>query len=99
VALVAEAEQTLDLQYYIWEPDSAGTLMAVKLSQAAKRGVRVRVLIDDFTTSGHDMSLALLNSLRTSRYGLFNPTEVAARAACRCWATSHGSITACTTRP
>jgi len=73
VALVAEAEQTLDLQYYIWEPDSAGTLMAVKLSQAAKRGVRVRVLIDDFTTSGHDMSLALLNSLPNVEVRLFNP--------------------------
>jgi putative cardiolipin synthase len=73
VALAAEAEQTLDLQYYIWEPDTAGTLMAVKLAQAAKRGVRVRILIDDFTTSGHDMNLALLNSLPNVEVRLFNP--------------------------
>jgi len=73
VALVTEAEQTLDLQYYIWEPDTAGTLMAVKLAQAAKRGVRVRILIDDFTTSGHDMNLAVLNSLSNVEVRLFNP--------------------------
>jgi len=30
---------TLDLQYYIWEPDSAGTLMAVKLVASSQRGV------------------------------------------------------------
>jgi cardiolipin synthase C len=72
-ALAAAAEQTLDLQYYIWQPDTAGTLMAVKLAQAAKRGVRVRVLIDDFTTSGHDMNLALLNSLPNVEVRLFNP--------------------------
>lgn len=73
VALVAEAEQTLDLQYYIWDPDTAGTLLAVKLAEAAKRGVRVRVLIDDFTTSGHDMGLAVLNSLPNVEVRLFNP--------------------------
>ena len=73
VALIAAAEQTLDLQYYIWDPDSAGTYLAVRLAEAAKRGVRVRVLIDDFTTSGHDMGLAMLNSLPNVEVRLFNP--------------------------
>lgn len=38
---------TLDLQYYAWYDDSAGRLMARAVLQAAGRGVRVRILLDD----------------------------------------------------
>ena len=41
------AEKTLDAQYYIWDSDTTGRILASRLMRAADRGVRVRLLIDD----------------------------------------------------
>jgi putative cardiolipin synthase len=46
-ATAAAAERTLDVQYYIWNDDLTGRLLATELLRAAERGVRVRVLVDD----------------------------------------------------
>ena len=43
---------TLDLQYYIWHYDMSGTLLFNAVRDAADRGVRVRLLLDDHGTSG-----------------------------------------------
>ena len=45
--MAGTAEKTLDLQYYIWEADTTGRILAERLLQAADRGVRVRLLLDD----------------------------------------------------
>ena len=42
IAMAGVAEKTLDLQYYIWESDTTGRILAERLLQAADRGVRVR---------------------------------------------------------
>ena len=71
---VAEAaERTLDIQYYIWEKDMTGTLLFEALHRAADRGVRVRLLLDDNTTSGLDPILAALDSQPNIEVRLFNP--------------------------
>ncbi|MEJ2275980.1 MAG: hypothetical protein P8Y01_15665, partial [Woeseiaceae bacterium] len=54
VALADLAEKTLDVQYYIWEADATGRILAERLVRAADRGVRVRVLLDDINLSGRD---------------------------------------------
>jgi putative cardiolipin synthase len=72
-ALVVKAERSVDLQYYIWEGDRSGSLLAWRLAEAADRGVRVRILIDDFTTEGHDLGLAAVNSHPNVEVRLFNP--------------------------
>ena len=46
MGLIAAAERSLDLQYYIWHADSSGKLLANQLLQAADRGMRVRLLLD-----------------------------------------------------
>jgi cardiolipin synthase C len=46
------AEKTLDVQYYIWRDDLSGTLLMKALVDAAGRGVRVRLLLDDNNTAG-----------------------------------------------
>ena len=53
------AEHTLDVQYYIWQDDMSGRLLFSALLAAAKRGVRVRLLLDDNNTPGLDNLLAL----------------------------------------
>ena len=71
---VAEAsERTLDIQYYIWEKDMTGTLLFEALYRAADRGVRVRLLLDDNTTSGLDSILAALDAQPNIEVRLFNP--------------------------
>ena len=62
VALTELAEKTLDLQYYIWEPDSTGRILAERLVRAADRGVRVRLLVDDITLAGRDAAVASLDA-------------------------------------
>jgi len=67
------AERTLDVQYYIWRKDMTGTLLFQALHDAADRGVRVRLLLDDNNTSGLDPILAALDSHSNIDVRLFNP--------------------------
>jgi putative cardiolipin synthase len=72
--LLAEAaERTLDVQYYIWRNDLSGTLLMKALVDAADRGVRVRLLLDDNNTSGLDTALAAIDSHPGIEVRLFNP--------------------------
>ncbi len=67
------AEHTLDVQYYIWQDDMSGRLLFSALLAAAKRGVRVRLLLDDNNTPGLDDILRLLDSHPRIEVRLFNP--------------------------
>ena len=59
-ALAEVAQRTLDLQYYAVHYDVTGQLLLNRLLAAAKRGVRVRLLIDDINVSGDEWNLATL---------------------------------------
>ncbi len=50
LALLDSATQSIDVQYYLWYGDSAGRLLAKRLLDAADRGVKVRILVDDLNT-------------------------------------------------
>ena len=71
--LAAVAERSLDVQYYIWHKDITGTLLFDALRQAAERGVRVRLLLDDNNTSGMDQILTMLGKQKNIDIRLFNP--------------------------
>jgi len=74
VALVRSAQRTLDVQYYIWRNDLTGTLLLEELREAADRGVRVRLLLDDNgIPSSLDPTLAALNGHPNVEVRLFNP--------------------------
>lgn len=70
------AERTLDIQYYIWHKDVTGMLLLEALHQAADRGVRIRLLLDDNGTVGLDPELAAINSHPNIEVRLFNPLRV-----------------------
>jgi putative cardiolipin synthase len=54
----AAAERSLDVQYYIWNDDLTGRLLAAEVLRAAERGVRVRVMVDDIDARAkHDVFL------------------------------------------
>jgi putative cardiolipin synthase len=73
VALTELAEKSLDLQYYIWERDETGQILAERLVRAADRGVRVRVLLDDINLSGRDAPIAALDAHPNIEVRIFNP--------------------------
>ncbi len=76
VLLVRAAERSLDLQYYIWQADTSGRLLLQEVVDAADRGVRVRLLLDDNGTSGLDRELAELDRHPNIEVRLFNPFTV-----------------------
>lgn len=73
IALADHAVRSLDIQYYIWRQDLSGSLLLQKVYAAAKRGVRVRLLLDDNNTAGMDDVLAALNRHPKIEVRLFNP--------------------------
>ena len=56
--LADAAERAIYAQYYIWNSDRSGKLLAERLLRAAERGVRVRILLDDFSVEGRDPQLS-----------------------------------------
>ena len=73
LALVDGAQRTLDLQYYAVHADASTELILQHLKDAAQRGVRVRVLLDDFNTVGKDAQVLRLAFEPNVQVRLFNP--------------------------
>jgi cardiolipin synthase C len=73
VILARAAESSLDVQYYIWHGDTTGYLLFAELWDAAERGVRVRLLLDDNGIGGLDATVAALDSHANIEVRLFNP--------------------------
>jgi putative cardiolipin synthase len=71
--LATAAERSLDVQYYIWHDDQTGYLLFEALWQAAERGVRVRLLLDDNNTAGLDETIAVLDAHPNIEVRLYNP--------------------------
>ena len=75
--LIRSAQRTLDIQYYIWRNDLTGTLLLEQIHEAADRGVRVRLLLDDLgIPSSLDPTLAALEAHPNIEVRLFNPFVV-----------------------
>jgi putative cardiolipin synthase len=73
LALADLAERSLDLQYYIWDPDVTGHMLADRIIRAADRGVHVRVLLDDHGIAGRDNAIARLSAHPNIEIRAFNP--------------------------
>jgi len=74
IALIEAAQHSIDLQYYIYRDDEASQLLTWRLYEAAERGVRVRVLLDDMQ-SRNDDDLALFSRHPNIEVRLFNPHQ------------------------
>jgi putative cardiolipin synthase len=69
------AGRSVDLQYYYWKNDLTGRLLLADVLAAAKRGVRVRLLLDDINSFGLDPWLLALDSHPKIEVRLFNPSR------------------------
>ncbi len=73
LVLLERAERAFDAQYYIWNSDRSGSYLAGRVLHAAERGVRVRLLIDDWNVGGRDSALLALNAHPKIEVRVFNP--------------------------
>jgi cardiolipin synthase C len=73
IQLARRAKYSLDVQYYLIQNDMTGRLLLRNLRDAALRGVRVRVLVDDLYTSGGDPLFIGLTAFPNVEVRLFNP--------------------------
>ena len=73
VELARRARHSLDVQYYLVQNDMTGRLLMRNLRDAAKRGVRVRLLVDDLYTTGGDEMFRTFAAFKNVEVRLFNP--------------------------
>jgi cardiolipin synthase C len=73
VALAERATRTIDAQYYHIHADGAGKLFLRSLRDAARRGVDVRLLVDDFYSGEIEGLLLGLAAYPHVQVRLFNP--------------------------
>jgi putative cardiolipin synthase len=67
------AGRSLDVQTYIWHTDLTGQYLAVRLLEAADRGVKVRLLVDDLDARDHNYGYAALDAHSNISVRMFNP--------------------------
>lgn len=75
LALIDVAETSVDAQYFLMKPDSAGRLFVMKLIEAADRGVRVRLLLDDIFTTVKDDVFVVMDQHPNIEMRIFNPVS------------------------
>ena len=73
MTLIKAAQKTLDIQYYAIFADDTTERLFDALREAARRGVRIRILLDDFNTSGKNAQVLKLAFERNIELRLFNP--------------------------
>jgi cardiolipin synthase C len=67
------AGRSLDVQTYIWHDDLTGAFLAHELLEAADRGVKVRLLVDDMDARGKHAAFAALAAHQNIELRMFNP--------------------------
>lgn len=73
LALIDSAVSSLDIQTYLWYPDPSGRLILERAVLASRRGVKVRLIVDDLILQGHDQLIANLESQPNIEFRIFNP--------------------------
>jgi len=75
VHLIRAARSSIDIQTFIFAEDDAGFLMLDELVKAARRGVKVRVLVDQLFSLGNTQLLAALARAHVNfELRVYNPT-------------------------
>ncbi len=73
LALIDSAVSSIDIMTYLWYPDASGRLVLERAVLAARRGVHVRLVVDDLMTVGQEQLLADLERQPNIELRLFNP--------------------------
>ena len=71
--LIDSATRSLDLQTFLWLEDTTGLTVLRHILDAADRGVRVRLLLDDFFTVGESDTIFAIDHHPNIEYRIYNP--------------------------
>ncbi len=71
-AFARMATKTIDLQTYIYSNDFSSKVLIAELKNAADRGVKVRILLDDYGTKSDIVDVMLLNQHPNIEVKVFN---------------------------
>lgn len=77
VVALRAVQESVDVQSYIFANDTCGETIAEELSACARRGVRVRVLVDGFGSGGNLSHLASLFRDSGVAFRVYHPMRVA----------------------
>lgn len=75
IALIEKARRSLEIQYYLYHNDASGRYIAYSLLEAADRGVKVRILVDDIDLGGRDSRLKMMAFHPNIEIRIFNPLQ------------------------
>ncbi len=67
------AEKTIDIQYFIFSTDNIGLIACDYLVRAADRGVKVRIIVDDFMVNAKADEILTLASHKNITIKIYNP--------------------------
>jgi cardiolipin synthase C len=67
------AGRSLDVQTYIWHADLTGLYLVHRLLEAADRGVKVRLLVDDIDARAKNVGFAAIDAHPNIAVRIFNP--------------------------
>ena len=67
------AEQTIDIQYFIFSTDNVGLIACDYLVRAADRGVKVRLLVDDILVDARIEDILTLDAHENIDIRIYNP--------------------------
>lgn len=71
--LTEYAEQTIDIQYFIFSMDNVGLIACDYLVRAADRGVKIRLLVDDIMVDADIQDILTLDSHKNITIKVYNP--------------------------
>jgi putative cardiolipin synthase len=70
---IDSASESIDFQTFLWHFDTVGAMVLDHIAQAADRGVKVRILVDDTFLVHEDSVLLALAEHPNIEYRVFNP--------------------------
>ncbi|MFT4677906.1 MAG: putative cardiolipin synthase [Flavobacteriales bacterium] len=71
--LCENAQETIDIQYFIFSTDNVGLIACDYLVHAADRGVKVRILVDDIMVDADIEDVLMLDSHENIDIKIYNP--------------------------
>ena len=73
--VIDSATRSLDLQTFLWKEDATGLKILRHILEAADRGVRIRLLLDDLFTVGENDLIFDIDHHPNIEYRIYNPFE------------------------
>lgn len=71
--LCEHAEQTIDIQYFIFSTDNVGLIACDYLVRAADKGIKVRILVDDIMVEAGVHEILTMDSHENISIKIYNP--------------------------